>query len=316
MSNLSDYLNKPYPGLTKPDDNTLRLLRPLPELQAIASDATVTGINAGVLRLRNVYQANSAGPNIYLEGTNSGGTVKTVGRVQAVFTTVTAASERTKLALYVLQAGAALSVELRGDATANFSPSAIATAGLGSQTLPWLEAWVGNAGGTKYVKLTSTGPGSENAIITEASALVLYHGAAATYSFGATAFSQKSTGSALSTIYAGSDTANTNFLQTTVATSGITINSSKAGTGTTQAVSFQSAGTTQLQLATNGDVIAGKASLATGNTDGHLYIPAVAGVMTGVPTSRAGFVPIYFDTTNLKIGVYTGGAWKHTAALI
>lgn len=316
MSNLSDFLTVPLAGVSKPDDNTLKLLRPLAEIQAIASDATVTGINAGSLRLRNVYQANAAGPNIYLEGTNSAAAVKQVGRINANFIDYTTAIEKSQLVLTVLQVGANVSVALRGDATANLAPTAVAGVALGTQALPWKEAWVGNVGATKTLKMTSTGPSNENALITENSALVIYNGAAPTYSLGGTALTMQGTGSFAQTIYAGSAPANTNFLTTTVATTGVSVNSTKAGTGVTQDVTFQIDGTRVMQfVAAQGDVVVGKTGLATGATSGHIYVPAVAGAMTGVPTARAGFVPLYVDTMNLKIGVYTGGAWKHTAAL-
>lgn len=71
-----------------------------------------------------------------------------------------------------------------------------------------------------------------------------------------------------------------------------------------------------LSLETNGDIRVGSTTaLTTTSTAGFVYMPSVAGIMTGVPTSRSGFVPVMIDTTNIKIGIYTGGAWKWTAAL-
>lgn len=48
---------------------------------------------------------------------------------------------------------------------------------------------------------------------------------------------------------------------------------------------------------------------STTMTNGFFYIPAAAGVPTGVPTAIAGKVPMYYDTTNDKFYVYNGG-WK------
>ena len=59
-----------------------------------------------------------------------------------------------------------------------------------------------------------------------------------------------------------------------------------------------------------GSVLVGLASLATTATDGFLYIPHCAGAPTGTATNQSGYSPIVFDTTNNKIWIYNGGAWK------
>lgn len=65
----------------------------------------------------------------------------------------------------------------------------------------------------------------------------------------------------------------------------------------------------------NGDFAVGKGFGALTDTAGFCYIPSEAGTHTGVPTARTGFTPILIDTTLHKIGIYSGGAWKWTAAL-
>ncbi len=51
-------------------------------------------------------------------------------------------------------------------------------------------------------------------------------------------------------------------------------------------------------------------TLATGATDGFLYIPTCAGTPTGAPTAHTGTAPIIINTTNNKLYFYSGGAWR------
>jgi len=60
---------------------------------------------------------------------------------------------------------------------------------------------------------------------------------------------------------------------------------------------------------TNHNVVVGSAALATTATDGFFYIPTCAGVPTGVPTTKAGRIPMVYDSTNNKFYMYNGG-WK------
>lgn len=55
------------------------------------------------------------------------------------------------------------------------------------------------------------------------------------------------------------------------------------------------------------------ASLATNMTNGFHNIPGAAGAPTGTPANTTGF-PLYWDSTNLKLCAYTGGAWKCSSA--
>ncbi len=68
----------------------------------------------------------------------------------------------------------------------------------------------------------------------------------------------------------------------------------------------------RMEIQNNGSVVLGDqaAALATTATDGFLYIRSCAGVPTGVPTAVAGSVPMVYDTTNLRLYVYAGGAWR------
>jgi hypothetical protein len=66
-------------------------------------------------------------------------------------------------------------------------------------------------------------------------------------------------------------------------------------------------------LSLNADsVLLGNASVTTSSTVGFPYLPAAAGAPSGTPASNTGYVAHYFDTTNLKLWVYTGGAWHYT----
>ena len=53
---------------------------------------------------------------------------------------------------------------------------------------------------------------------------------------------------------------------------------------------------------------------STTMTDNFLNIPGAAGAPTGTPSVTTGF-PIYYDSSNHKIYVYSGGVWRSTAAL-
>ncbi len=59
------------------------------------------------------------------------------------------------------------------------------------------------------------------------------------------------------------------------------------------------------------------ADMLTSVTNGFLYIPNVAGVLStcATVTTHAGHVPVWFDTTNSKICTCQAGALKCTAAL-
>jgi hypothetical protein len=52
-------------------------------------------------------------------------------------------------------------------------------------------------------------------------------------------------------------------------------------------------------------------ALSTTATGGFVCLPTCAGTPTGVPDGvTSGTVPMVFDTTGVKLWIYTGGAWK------
>jgi hypothetical protein len=349
MSSLSSFLQSPLAGVTKASANVLQMSSANPEILVLATDTAGSGVDSAVLRLRNVRQANDAGPNIYLEGTNNASAVKTLGRIQAAFIDVTSTSEDSKLQFSILSAGATIAMAMRADAAPSVAPTTAAAFTLGTAALPWGNLFLGNAGGTRSISLSCDGATINDMLATDGTAFAVYIGSTQVAVFanpsgstkriqadfsnatvtsrlmfqtnttnGTTFISTLTDGTGASSgyvAYAGSDALNTNHLTITASTTAITLNSSKTGTGTTQELEIQMDGTRAFQVGTSGDVYCGKTGLATGGTTGHLFIPAVAGVMTGVPAgAAAGFVPIYFDTTNNKIGVYDA-AWIHTAAL-
>lgn len=74
---------------------------------------------------------------------------------------------------------------------------------------------------------------------------------------------------------------------------------------------FYAAGTARNYFEGGVEVVAG----ATTMTSGFTHIPSAAGAPTGAPTNPTGNVPMYYDATNHKIYVYSGGTWRSTAAL-
>ncbi len=66
----------------------------------------------------------------------------------------------------------------------------------------------------------------------------------------------------------------------------------------------------RMRIDATGSVSVGVSSIATTATDGFLYIPACAGIPTGTPTAKTGLAPMVVDSTNSKLYVYIGGAWR------
>lgn len=66
---------------------------------------------------------------------------------------------------------------------------------------------------------------------------------------------------------------------------------------------------------TDGSVAFNDAALATNATVGFVMIPSCAGTPSGTPADiPTGQIPMVWDSTNLKLYAYTGGAWKASAA--
>ncbi len=86
--------------------------------------------------------------------------------------------------------------------------------------------------------------------------------------------------------------------------------------GTTGNIYFVTGGTNSKslikgQLDVNGNWFMGMAALATNATNGFIYIRSGPGAPTGVPTSKTGMIPLYFDSTNNNLYIYNG-SWKKT----
>jgi hypothetical protein len=67
--------------------------------------------------------------------------------------------------------------------------------------------------------------------------------------------------------------------------------------------------TERLRIDSAGNVIVNTAAIATGATDGFLYVPTCAGTPTGTPTTYTGRAPIVVDTTNNKL-YFHSGSWR------
>jgi hypothetical protein len=80
-------------------------------------------------------------------------------------------------------------------------------------------------------------------------------------------------------------------------------------TGKRAIIAYGNAPDLSLQLLVGGPALGLPAPVTTA-TAGFPYIPVMAGAPTGVPTVETGYSPIVFDSTNLKLWVYTGSAWK------
>ena len=83
------------------------------------------------------------------------------------------------------------------------------------------------------------------------------------------------------------------------------------GAVSNNAVLADNQGNIAIRKDANGNVSLGaQSALATNATNGFQYCRGGAGVPTGVPSAAiTGHVPMYVDTTNSKMYIYSGGAW-------
>jgi hypothetical protein len=71
-----------------------------------------------------------------------------------------------------------------------------------------------------------------------------------------------------------------------------------------------SGGTVNGDLKASGN-ISGSGTPSTTMTSGFVHVPKASGPPTGVPTAVTGYAPMYLDTTNNRLYVYNGSAWKY-----
>jgi hypothetical protein len=80
--------------------------------------------------------------------------------------------------------------------------------------------------------------------------------------------------------------------------------------GTAGSHKFFTNGSERARIDSNGNFLVGTAAISTTATDGFLYIPTCAGTPTGTPTTKTGLAPMVIDSTNNKMYIYSGGAWR------
>ena len=99
---------------------------------------------------------------------------------------------------------------------------------------------------------------------------------------------------------------------TDAATYNLGIGSSGSGNFEVRANHFKwNNGDLLIEARTNGTVALWKqAALSTSATDGFAYIPTCAGTPTGTPTTITWLLPMVIDSTNNKMYIYSGGAWR------
>lgn len=71
-----------------------------------------------------------------------------------------------------------------------------------------------------------------------------------------------------------------------------------------------------LSTDSNNNLFTGANNVVVGSTNGFVYIPTVAGVPTGTPTTNTGRSPLVWDSTNNLLKVYSGGVWRDIYTLV
>jgi hypothetical protein len=86
--------------------------------------------------------------------------------------------------------------------------------------------------------------------------------------------------------------------------------SNNLNSGTTLPIKIEIGSTALATFDTSNNVTVGPGSIATNATDGFLYIPSCAGAPSGTPTTKTGFIPLVYDSTNNILYAYSGGSWR------
>jgi hypothetical protein len=112
-------------------------------------------------------------------------------------------------------------------------------------------------------------------------------------------------------IFNSSDPTNSSRLTFAMTASGVFINSTLEGTGTSLPVLYSVGGVTALTITAEKNIAIGAGQVANNATDGFLYIPTTtSGAPTGTPTVISGLAPMVVDDTNSKLYINIGGTWK------
>jgi hypothetical protein len=83
-----------------------------------------------------------------------------------------------------------------------------------------------------------------------------------------------------------------------------------ANTADVNLLGVSTAGSDYAQVAPAQSLTLGLSAPAVGATTGFPYLPAIAGVPTGVPTAIAGYAPVAVDSTDNRLYFYSGAAWQ------
>lgn len=150
MSNLSDFLQKPYLGLSLASD-TLTLSKTNGILLVANTDATASGATYPRLTLRNAGQTAGYGPEIRLQTKNSGSTNFDAVTIKGSLTTLTAGAEVGKLELSAYNATGYAGLVIEAGAV---KPSADAGLTLGTSAARFGVGYFGAAGATYPLTLT------------------------------------------------------------------------------------------------------------------------------------------------------------------
>jgi hypothetical protein len=74
----------------------------------------------------------------------------------------------------------------------------------------------------------------------------------------------------------------------------------------------ENGGTSRVRIDKDWNVEIGvKTAMSTSATNGFPYIPTMAGAPSGTPTAKTGLSPIVFDTTNNRLYIHNGSAWRY-----